>query len=171
MSAPAAVTETETIGAFVRSVNDIDASRRVGWAKMYAAQAAADKAERELGIAREDLTLLSRFAGYTFGALQGFGLYEIYQGYLHGDRSKLTTYFPDGAMKLGREAAERYGSDWRHRIADKTAYYEARAKASDANEMQFKAAKRQVHRELAAEFGFADEAEMRAYLNQHKGEA
>lgn len=167
MSAPAISLKgvpDEVASVVVKSFNDIDTSRRVGWAKMYAAIAAGEKAERELGIAREDLALLSRFAGFTFGALQGFGLYDIYQTYLKGDTSKLTSYFEDGAMNQGRNVASQWVDDWKARLVDKTAYLEARAKAHEANEKQFKAAKRQVCEELCAEFGFADEAAMRAHL-------
>ena len=164
---PSAVDTSETVKAFVKSVNDMDASRRVGWAKMYAALAAGEKAERELGIAREDLALLSKFGGFTFGALQTLGLYDIYNSYLQGDTSKLSTYFPDGAMNHGRQVGAKWVKDWKIRLVDKTAMYEARAKAQEVNEGQMVAAKHLVREELCEEYGFADESELRAYLALH----
>lgn len=177
MSAPAAVHKpstvdsSETVKAFVKSVNDMDASRRVGWAKMYAALAAGEKAERELGIAREDLALLSKFAAFTYGALQSLGLRDIYHAYLKGDLDQLQTYFPSGAMNMGRNVGQGWRRDWIARLADKTAMYEARAKAQEVNEGQMVAAKHLVREELCEEYGFADEDELRAFLAQHKGSA
>lgn len=169
MSAPA-ISE-EVLTAYARTVNDLDSSRRVGWAKMYAAIAAGEKAERELAIAREDVALLSKFAGFTFGALQALGLRDIYHCYLKGDLDQLQSYLPHGAINMGRNVGEGWRKDWIARLADKTAMYEARARAHEANEKQFAAAKHQVREELVAEYGFADEQEMLDYLASRRRSA
>lgn len=161
----------EVITALATSVNGLDASRRVGWAKMYAALAAGEKAERELAIAREDIALLSKFAGFTYGALQELGLRDIYHAYLRGDLDALQTYFPSGAMRHGREVGAHWVKEWKVRLVDKTEYYKARAAAKEANEAQFAAAKHVVREELAAEYGFADKDALTAYLAQYNGGA
>lgn len=158
----------EVVSAVVKSVNDMDASRRVGWAKMYAALATGEKAERELAIAREDIALLSKFAGFSFGALQSLGLRDIYKCYCKGDLDQLQSYFPSGAMNSGRNVGEGWRKGWITRLADKTAMYEARARAHEASEKQFVAAKRVVREELVQEFGFDDESALLTYLGKHR---
>ncbi|MCV7174808.1 hypothetical protein [Mycolicibacterium sphagni] len=160
---------TETASALAVSVHAVDASRRVGWARMYAAAANAERFERELGIAREDIALLSKFAGFTYGALQALGLRDIYKAYLRGDLDQLQTYFPNGAMNHGREVGSQWVEDWKVRIVDKTRYYEARAAMREANEKQMAAARHLVAEEMAAEYGFTSTDEMRNYLAERSG--
>ncbi|OYN76843.1 hypothetical protein [Mycolicibacterium sphagni] len=167
----AALADADVVAALTKSVHSTEASRRVGWARMYAALAAGEKAERELGIAREDIALLSKFAGFTYGALQALGLRDIYHAYLRGDLDQLQSYFPNGAMQHGREVGSTWGKDWINRLADKTEYYKARAAAHEVNEKQWAAAKVAAANELATEYGFASADEMREYLAQHKPES
>jgi hypothetical protein len=166
MSAP--VADADVLTDYARTVNDLDSSRRVGWAKMYAALAAGEKAERELAIAREDIALLSKFAGFTFGALQSLGLRDIYHTYLKGDLDQLQSYLPNGAINMGRNVGQGWREGWIARLADKTAMYEARAKAQAANEKQMAAARYLVREELAEEFGFATVDELRDYLSHRR---
>ena len=162
--------EESPAALIAKATQGLDASRRVGWAKMYEALARGEKAERELAIAREDLALLSKFAGFTYGALQALGLRDIYRAYLKGDLDKLQSYLPNGAINMGRNVGEGWRRDWIARLADKTAMYEARAKMREANERQMAAARHQVREELMQEYGFADESALRAHLSAHQAE-
>lgn len=158
--------ESETVGAFAKSIHDMDASRRVGWAKMYAAIEAGEQAQRELAIAREDLALLSKFAAFTYGALQALGLRDIYHAYLKGDLDQLQTYLPHTQINMGRNVGKGWREGWIARLADKTAMYEARARMQEASEKQMVAARYLVLEQLCEEYGFADEDDLRAHLQQ-----
>lgn len=106
---------SEVVGAVVTSINTMDTSRRVAWAKMYAALRRGEEAERDLERAKEDKILLSRFGGFAFGALQRLGLAAIFREYLGGGDDLLSSYFEQGAVNAGREA----GAAWKehHRKA------------------------------------------------------
>lgn len=102
----------EVIEAVSKSVLGAESSRRVAWAKMYAALARGEQAERQLAIAREDIELLSRFSAFSFGALKAFGLDGVYRDYLKGDLSLVMGYMPQGAMNAGRSSGESWFMRW-----------------------------------------------------------
>ena len=64
-------TEQETIDALSASVKDIDASRRVGWAKAYDSTAKLDEMARMYNLAKGDAEMWRRGASYTVGFVQG----------------------------------------------------------------------------------------------------
>lgn len=60
----------EQITSLSRAVNDIDASRRVGWAQSYAAKEQLDQALRDLNLSRADADRSRNAASYLYGYMQ-----------------------------------------------------------------------------------------------------
>jgi len=152
MSAPAidisslGAIPAEVVGAVAKSINTMDTSRRVAWAKMYAALQRGEEAERDLERAREDRILLSRFGGFAFGALQRLGLAAIFREYLGGGTDLLSSYFEQGAVNAGREA----GGEWR----------ESHRKAI------FRASREAALNRLCKQFGFDGQEELFDFMTQ-----
>ena len=172
----------EVVGAFVKSVNDLDASRRVAWAKMYAALQRGEEAERQLAIAREDNLLLSRFAGFSYGAILALGVGDIYRDYLSGDLSAIASYLPKGSINAGtstgnswltrfpeaiREVREYVALTLERKEAERDWLEHCRNVDGDFPDFVQRIEKR-IERRLAKLFGFNRSGEMYNYLWQYK---
>lgn len=93
---------TDTTGALIKSIDCLDASRRVGWAKMFDAKRRADMAEQDLNIVREDAELLCRFGAFTYGVLYEIGAESL----VREDERALKSFFADGPFRAGGTAAQ-----------------------------------------------------------------
>jgi hypothetical protein len=109
--------ESDVVCALTRSVHAIDGSRRVGWAKSFAAEQKADGLSRDLNIARADIAILTRYAATLHGILEGVcpAALDGLQGIRNGAMTEPTlihegirpmdvkSYFPEQALKQGRK--------------------------------------------------------------------
>jgi hypothetical protein len=107
------MSDVDTIASLAKSVNGLEASRRAGWARSYAAADRADELSRDLNIARADVAMLAKYAGLLHGVLEGVcpaaldaiggrpsrGV-DPHQQIL--DPHKLKSYLPDQALNAGR---------------------------------------------------------------------
>lgn len=93
--------------ALSASVLSIDASRRVGWAKAFAAEGSRDEMARDLNVARADAAIYAKFAGFMYGAMT-----VLYPGLINHlpkgiDRTHLMSALPAMSINAGRRAAQK----------------------------------------------------------------
>jgi hypothetical protein len=93
----------DTAEALTRSVNAMDAARRVGFAKAYAAEESAANAARDLNIARADLAAITKFAAHLYGMILmiPLGADRIPRSV---NRAALISMLPDKQLASGRAA-------------------------------------------------------------------
>lgn len=152
----------ETLDAFVKSIHTLDTSRRVGWAKLFAALDRLELLEAENNRLSEDNKLLSMVCGFSYGVLKSVGMQGIYKKYLRGNLQSLDSQFSQGAINAGIKK----GAEWRDRLPLNI----ERAAKSEFHNLGFEAGGRKCRQLLAAEFGFADESELLAFLGTYRGD-
>jgi hypothetical protein len=93
--------------ALVTALSVTDTARRVGWAKYYSSAEQADELSRDLNMARSDRDLVSRFAGYLYGAL-GVAAPSIISKLPEAvDRLGVLGMLPSASIDAGRRTARR----------------------------------------------------------------
>lgn len=159
----------QTVDALSKSVLDLDASRRVGWARAYEASSREDDALRDLNIARSDLALLTRFAAYAFGVLQQVGA----EGPVSRRYPKLLSFLPDAARRTGFSDATDYFAKSNFRREDAQEARERRRQLlKNENSRLYKNARSKERRDLMRQFHIPNEQALLDWLAQyHKGQA
>lgn len=104
--------------ALVKSVHVMDTSRRVGWGKFYAEAEKVDDLSRDLNMARSDFDLMSRFAGYLYGAMTVAAPKVISDLPAEVDRLGILTMLPQASMNSGRRASRPRGRSQRKSVDD-----------------------------------------------------
>lgn len=192
------VIPAEVVGAVTKSINGLDTSRRVAWAKMYAALERGEQAQRDLNVCREDREMLSALAGFAYAVIETFlGTSEtknLYHEYLpKADLKELQKLFPEGALNDGADRAQRWIKKLGSRIEEIERYIsmlDARRQAEAewlehcttkdgvlANDPELKdcafgpvryKARQRERRDLAEFYGFTSQTEMLCWLAQYK---
>lgn len=93
--------------ALVTALSVTDTSRRVGWAKYFSAADQLDELSRDLNVARSDVDLMSRFAGYLYGALGVAAPSLIGRLPRAIDPFGVLSMLPDKSIDAGRRAARK----------------------------------------------------------------
>jgi hypothetical protein len=185
-AATAGVTQAETIAALTTSVQSLDVSRRVGWARSYEALDQKEELERDLNIARGDNLLLSKFCGFSYGILQSLGLEALYDDNFFrgrgGDISSISSAFTQQSISAGKSAGDQWldrnkrsSEECRSTIeiiearrAVKRAEMLAAAERRDVGGRLFRKARKAELVSLAKEYGFPAVEVMLNYLKQYR---
>jgi hypothetical protein len=185
------MTETDqVVSALTKSVHDLDASRRVGWAKMFSAVERLDVAERDRSIAKEDRQLFCQRLSYLYGFFERYlewlgepgkiASRELHMALSRVSSEPIRSVLDSTEMRHGREHAERVADSY---PADQV--YEAfhplavqKVKRSIKREKRkaktnvlldspgYQEIRRAVLDELISESGLTNESEMRSRLKQ-----
>lgn len=184
----------EIVGAVVTSIDNLDTSRRVAWAKMYAALARGEEAQRDLSRSREDAKLLSMLSGFAYGALEALlGHAEndrLFREYLpNGDLKNIKTFLPRGALVDGKDRAHRWIASLMEKIPEFDRYItklreraqaerdwlehcrernDALANDTDLRDLVFGSVRRSENQRLSHVYGFRSQDEMFQWLAQYK---
>lgn len=101
---------TDEIKTLTNAIAGIDASRRVGWAKAFAAEESADEAHRIAALTAEDRTAYRRGASYLWGILSGLtddlDAGEI-KDEIFTETGELAMILDDGVVARGRSRGKR----------------------------------------------------------------
>lgn len=159
---------SETIAALAKSVNDLDASRRVGWAKAFDAQQAKEEADILAAHAQSDRDDLRKMVSFLFGYLTAFseGIgYSLPAQNVGAYLSFCGTHLvEDAKSRQGREAARLDLEAWTgrdKRIQALATEHRGRHRASRNDRERWL-------RQLAKDHGFASVNELLADLRDHR---
>ncbi|WP_195167619.1 hypothetical protein [Mycobacteroides abscessus] len=172
----------ELVGAVTKSVNCLDTSRRVAWAKMYAALERGEQAERDLSRAREDVELLSRLAGFAYGITKALGLEKLYADYLNGDVGQIGEYLQQGAINAGVNSGEsaigrfpeetkvirEYLDFLNKRAQAERSWLEHCASIDDEYQDICESLMKRMERKLCIQYGFKNPTQLRGFIEAHK---
>lgn len=157
---------SEVVNALSKAVGAIDSSRRVGWAKAYAAEASADEAHRIAALTAEDRTAYRRGASYLWGVVtgltSGMGVPDLKDD-LFTETGELDQILDGRVVDRGVRAGQRMAAQ---RVeAEERAAQKAEVKRSSRrlHESWGKGRRRGVA-DVARKYGFTDAAQMEHVL-------
>lgn len=160
----------QVVEALTKSIHAIDGSRRVGWAKAFAAEESADEAHRIAALTAEDRSAYRRGASFLWGVVigltQGFGAPEI-KDELFTETGELELLLDPKVSAAGRRRGERIAAerlDADERAAAKSAAKTEKKRSSRSLEVSFQKGGRKRIADLARSYGFTDVNEMDAVL-------
>lgn len=93
--------------ALIGALSVTDTSRRVGWAKYYSSTERVDDLSHDLNVAKTDIDLISRFAGYLYGALGVVAPTVIGKLPPSIDRLGVLSMLPSESIRIGRKLARK----------------------------------------------------------------
>lgn len=161
----------ETVDALAKSVKGLEAGRRVGWARSYGAEEREQEALRDLNVARGDLAMVAKFAGFLFGLIQGAA--PGAENLAVRSSTAMMSVLPKGAMEAGMLKGKEWRDAQRDPDADEiVAAARRRAKniTSKAHSSEFKGARIQERKKLMQQYGIPNEAALHNWLAQYPGD-
>ena len=151
---------TEQVEALSKAVLSTDAGRRVGWAKVFAAEEKLSSASRDLNIMRAERDILYRYASTLHGVLHGIGCGPEVTDLIKGEHDSIGAVLdPRIVNSAALAAAEAMRATELRRASDA-----ARKKMRNTANRQFKAGQEHERTRLARQFGFPNEAAMFNHL-------
>lgn len=153
---------TGQIEALTKSVNDLDASRRVGWARSYEAATKHEETERDLNVARGDLAMVTKLAAYMFGMLTALQAEQL----VVEQYPKLMSFLPDSPRRRGHDDTHKWLEDHEDRLEVKR---DRQRQLKNENSKLWKNARTKERRDLMHRFHIPDEEALSDWLSKYPG--
>ena len=162
----------DTTTALTKSVLNMDASRRVGWAKAFSAEASADDLARQVNIATSERDIFRRYAGYVTGFLQRYSqepLAPLTQTLIDEAIGNRDAVLDSVDLQNGRELAAAAIRGWSDAQADRADRQLAKKGRVRESSRLYKDARQSELRRLAARYGFANGREFESWCDEFFG--
>lgn len=159
----------ETAAAFSKAITGLEAGRRVGWARSFAAEEREQETARDLNIARSDLDIMSKFAGFLFGLVESVA--PGAEALAVNDYRAVMSFLPQQALSSGRQQGRTWLAKIEERANPRLAKEKAKKVQNDEHSKAFQKARLVERRALMREFGIPSEDALMDWLRQFPTES